>query len=206
MSLLEFPGFYHERRPSLAEQSWQFMASSDDWAPRVARFDLPPLIGDMIPASSWGVSLAKMARASSWKEMSDVCRDWSSSRCMLCGEKHAHLELHEVWSYEPPALGSLTGLQTLSSITLLCRRCHETQHLGLAAIQGNLARALARVCYLWGFSNKESCDLYEILLNRWQWRSTLKWEVQIPQKWLDAIPLRKGFEVNGAGVVKPLAA
>ena len=175
--------------PSAAALAWAPLDDQDFWRPGVCLWPESPLVGDWIPRSSWGLSLARIATASSWKSLLEARRLATSGRCELCGDLQERLELHEVWRF-------LDDRQELSDIYALCRSCHQTQHMGLAQAQGNLLWVFRQLRRLWGFPPADAEDLYEQLRLRWERHSLTHWKVVVHPAWLDHIKLRRGYRLD----------
>lgn len=111
----------------------------DKVLPFAARQIIVPVLGDLIPATSWGSSLANLLTVHSWDALRQRTFVKTGFRCETCGTDQ-DLECHELWEYHEPLPEYLAqescGVQQLIRLMALCSDCHETHHLGLANSRG----------------------------------------------------------------------
>ncbi|MEJ0061654.1 MAG: hypothetical protein WDO70_04960 [Alphaproteobacteria bacterium] len=120
----------------------------NDFLPFVARRMIVPILGELIPITSWGSSLANLLTKTTWNDLRRQTFSKTGFRCEICGTADK-LECHELWEYYEPlpdfvAKGAC-GLQRLVRMMALCDECHETQHLGLANVKGRLSIVQDRI-------------------------------------------------------------
>ncbi len=140
--------------------------------PRAAQLYVEPTVIDLIPASSWGASLANMLVPASWKKIRDqVCA--LAGGCTECGYTD-RLECHEIWSYN-----SINGIQKLEGFMSLCSLCHETQHLGLAAVRNRGEGAVQRLKSINRLRDNEVGKFVEDIFSRFEDRSKIAWTLDI---------------------------
>lgn len=101
--------------------------------------DMPAIRPDLIPATSWGSSLANLLTKPSWDSIRIPMIRWAAG-CQICFEKPTRpLECHEVWAYSmppPEAPQGTVGIQRLMALAVLCTDCHSMFHLGRARLNG----------------------------------------------------------------------
>lgn len=140
--------------------------------PRMARRSIVPEIVDLIPASAWFASLANMLTSSAWARLRDpvIARDGG---CQECGARSG-LEAHESWSYD-----AALRRQMLSGIRCLCFKCHETQHLGRANVNGKFDVVFDRLCRMNRLRPEERHSFQTAIFERWKERSLVEWELDL---------------------------
>lgn len=148
------------------------------------------LVGDLIPGSSWGSSLANLLTKSAWDSLRFPVIEKNSGVCEFCGEYVGRsLEIHEVWSYSDLANeDDLSGLddeklffgkQTLDGLVGVCSRCHQCFHYGLADLNGYGQAVKKRLAVINGWSSEQTDEYIDVLfqrheiLNRQHWRLDL---------------------------------
>lgn len=134
------------------------------------------VIGDLIPRTSWGASLANLLSKTSWDKLRHPLIDQCGRACQLCGDGTLRsYDVHEIWSYQMPtpqeikqayAQGSLAfGVQTLEGLMMLCPKCHACFHLGLANAKGRLGTVLSRLKVLNNWTGQQ-LGLYHLAAGR----------------------------------------
>jgi hypothetical protein len=143
------------------------LSALDPLLPFAARQTITPVLGDLIPATSWGSSLANLLTKASWDELRQRAFRKTGFRCETCGTDK-NLECHELWEYHEPLPEYLEknacGLQRLIRLMALCADCHETHHLGLANLRGRGEQVSDRIraCNRWTTDELEQyCALLE---------------------------------------------
>jgi hypothetical protein len=108
----------------------------------------PVIRPDLIPATSWGSSLANLLTRPSWDSIRHPTIRWAGG-CQLCpAGQRPSLECHEVWAYSmppPDAPEGTVGVQRLLAIAVLCRDCHAMFHLGYAPTIGTFQAVKQRL-------------------------------------------------------------
>jgi hypothetical protein len=141
------------------------------------------IVGDLIPSSSWGSSLAGMLTRESWDSLRKLFLNANNYICELCGQKSGTLDLHEIWGYEFPPdnewelrdKSNVFGIQKLEGFFTVCRDCHRCFHLGKANVDGVYQATLKRLMALncWG---KSTMDRYcTILDERYSYTNQISW-------------------------------
>jgi hypothetical protein len=114
------------------------------------------VVGDLIPSTSWGSSLANLLTKQSWDCLRIPLIQKNHSVCELCGKSFNTLDVHEVWNYEFPPENeweqrnesTVFGTQKLAGLMAICRDCHRCFHLGMAKVDGVLEPTLKRLAAL----------------------------------------------------------
>lgn len=113
------------------------------------------VLGDLIPVTSFGSSLANLLTRASWDKLRHPLIEANHNICQCCGQWRKSLDVHEIWGYDfPPeediAKGEANaqsdddvitvciGLQRLEGLMGLCKDCHACFHVGRANVHGNL--------------------------------------------------------------------
>ena len=145
-------------------------------------------VGDLIPSTSWGSSLAQLLTKKSWDGYRLPLIAANHAICQLCGAApNRSLDVHEVWSYSYPSEDLMArrkkeiifGVQTLEGLMGLCHECHECFHLGYANKIGRLPIALDRLAALNGWSKDQVLEYYEFIFKRWHFNSEFFWALDI---------------------------
>jgi len=153
---------------------------------------------NLIPSSSWGRSIANLARGwVGWGEerlrvepaLTERFREvWrlirerelrrAEWRCEICGAR-GRLEVHELWDYDEEEC-----VQRLKGYVVLCSPCHEVHHLGRSLATGRLEAAIdhmVRVNRAKGFnvSPHEVNKFIEEAFKEWRLRSQKAWRIDV---------------------------
>ena len=91
---------------------------------------------ELVPDGCWHSNLRAVLSASAWNAVRREVYARAGGKCGICGRSGVRLEAHEQWEYDEKR-----GVQRLTGIVALCRRCHETAHIGLAQLRGRGAAA-----------------------------------------------------------------
>lgn len=158
-----------------ASSKW---AELDPYLPHVAKRVIKPLLGDMIPSSSWGSSLANLLTKTSWDELRATTFIQYGNRCEICGSS-SDLECHEYWEYHEPIIEGHFGIQRLVRLMALCSDCHDVHHLGLMNVQGRLKWALDRLGAINRWTESEIKDYYRFVGGRFERRSEYPWALDL---------------------------
>jgi len=157
-------------------------AALNDCLPFVARQTIVPILGDPIPQTSWGSSLANLLTKTCWDKLRERTFALTGFRCEICGS-NKNLECHELWEYHEPlpeyAAKHACGVQRLIRLIGLCSACHETHHLGLAQMRGRLDFVRERITAYNRWSEKEFDQYFEFLIDRYERRSGYSWVLDV---------------------------
>lgn len=148
------------------------------------------VVGDMIPMTSWGSSLANLLTKTSWDQLRHPLIDDHNRVCELCGQKQTTLDVHEVWSYfitespkdairAPRPSGRPFGIQRLDRLMGLCKACHACFHLGKANVDGHLVVTLERLRLLNRWSKTDIDTYYAQLGKRWSLLNRFDWVLDL---------------------------
>lgn len=96
----------------------------------------PPMRADVLPPRVCGSNVRGIARESEWDRIRLAVSARAGKLCEICGDqshgpfgKVQHPDCHEIWRFEMRD-GIVT--QVLAGLIALCKRCHNTQHIGRA--------------------------------------------------------------------------
>lgn len=162
--------------------------------------------GDLIPATSWGSSLANLLTKTNWQAFRLKVIERNSGVCECCGKLvGSSLEAHEIWSYSDLAtddelkeLGdseAVFGTQTLMGFLGLCAECHICYHLGLADLKGVLDQSLERIAIINGWSDEAVDGYYQELFARHEILSRHYWalNLSIVSDYVDGLVIAKSW-------------
>jgi len=164
------------------------------------------VIGDLIPSTSWGSSLANLLTKKSWDGLRLPLIQKNHAVCELCGQSFGNLDVHEIWSYAFPQEhewvqreeNSVFGTQKLDGLMAICHDCHRCFHLGKAKADGVLEPTLKRLAALNLWTQKTIdayCDKLDeryALTNEIFWMLDLSW-VKHPE---GGITIRRPWKVH----------
>jgi len=88
-----------------------------------------PLEIEMIPPSTWGISLAQKLPRPIWDSIRREVYQSSGHSCSLCKAINTQLHCHEIWSFNESK-----GVQTLTGLQCLCQDCHNIKHWGRTSV------------------------------------------------------------------------
>lgn len=149
------------------------------FTPFIAKPDIIPMQMDIIPATSWGASLANLLTTASWQSIRGPIVDRYGRLCEICGEKQHHIECHERWEYFTPKSESVPGIQRLGGLFSVCQACHEMFHLGKAEMQARTEIVLDRLSMVNRWSFAETQSFYEWSVELWEMRSNIYWVLDL---------------------------
>ena len=81
---------------------------------------------EMVPRSSWYVSLHRLMPDRAWDKLRKEVHERNGSKCQHCGSS-LKLQCHELWKYD-----GKTHTQKLAGLGTICNMCHHATHFGLA--------------------------------------------------------------------------
>jgi hypothetical protein len=109
---------------------------------------MAPVLPDLLPATSWGSSLANLLTKTSWDALRLPAIKAAGHACQLCNVRTGILECHEIWAYSlppPTAPEGALGVQRLLGLAALCRSCHALFHMDYARMTGSFDAVNARL-------------------------------------------------------------
>lgn len=140
-------------------------------------------LGDLIPYTSWGSSLSNMLTRDSWNALRVPLIRGHCNVCELCGIRLNSLEVHELWSFEPPKKvpkGMMAfGIQRLDRLLALCPDCHRCFHLGRETSKGTIETTLLRLGGINNWSPTEVKAYSDELFRRWEQNSKINWVLDL---------------------------
>jgi hypothetical protein len=178
--------FYNGTPIASIASTFQFGAEIDflalkDCLPFVARQIIVPILGDLIPDTSWGSSLANLPTAGCWDKLRQRTFALTGFRCEICRSNH-NLECHELWEYHEPlpeyAEKHACSVQRLIRLIGLCSACHETHHPGSAQVRGRFEFVRERITAYNRWSEEEFQRYFEFLIGRYERRSNCAWVLE----------------------------
>jgi hypothetical protein len=161
---------------------------------RTPKTDAPALlsarkvvVGDLIPYTSWGSSLANLLTRESWNKLRRPLISAHNNVCELCGSRLNSLDVHEVWSYTFPKATQKRkqetqtpfGIQTLEGLMAICNDCHRCFHLGRELSMGTLDETLQRLSALNNWATHEINHYYDTIAKRWELTSQINWHLDL---------------------------
>lgn len=154
----------------------------NSYLPFVAKQIIVPILGDLIPLSSFGSNLSNLLTRVSWEELRQEIFKKTAFHCEICGTSQ-HLECHELWEYHEPLPEYYDkggcGVQRLIRLMCLCRLCHETHHLGLASIKGRSGVVGDRIRAYNRWSKAEFFDYCDFINERSDRRTDYNWVLDV---------------------------
>lgn len=144
------------------------------------------VVGDLIPHTSWGASLANLLTKSSWDKLRHPLIEASGNACQLCGNGTLRsYDVHEIWSYQMPSPQEVEqarqgqslalGVQTLEGLLVLCTKCHACFHLGGANAQNRLSSVLSRLRIINNWSASQLGLYKRLVFQRWEHHNQVPW-------------------------------
>lgn len=155
------------------------------YLPQILRSGAVPILGDLIPETSWGSSLANLLTKRCWDGLRLAHFAAVGGACEMCGARDP-LQGHELWSYfEPQATAPIAegcmrfGVQRLERLIAVCEACHATHHLGKAGLDGRLDEALERLAGINRWDDRDVEEYYAFVAERWKRRSDFGWILDV---------------------------
>ncbi|MGA1836396.1 hypothetical protein VD659_05625 [Herbiconiux sp. 11R-BC] len=104
---------------------------------------------DALPTNVFGSNVRGIARESEWDRIRLAVSARAGKRCQICGgesfgpkRRVQHPDCHEIWRFELREGGVV---QVLAGLIALCKKCHNTQHVGRALDLEEVKEALVEV-------------------------------------------------------------
>lgn len=177
----------------------------DKYLPFSAKKTIVPIVGDLIPNTSWGASLYNMLTKSAWDKIRQRAFAATAGRCEICGSS-SELECHEVWEYHEPIKSlnipvgcTVFGVQKLVRLMPVCEDCHLTHHLGFANVSGRLDDALSRIKAFNRFSDGEMKEYYKFVASRHAKRSEYGWALDLSILRDEILVVQNKWRLDGDG-------
>lgn len=146
---------------------------------------------ELIPATTWGKSLAHLARqkGSGFRSIWDKIRERELGRadrkCEICKTSASSLICHEKWQFD-----DAQSVQRLIGYEVTCRECSNILHLGRAS-EDKVLWEKAKVHFAKVTRMEENVldDVLDQAMKEWTQRSKHNWSIDISHE-----PLAFGFE------------
>lgn len=145
---------------------------------------------DRLPGSVWGSNLRAVLPASRWVSLSRATAKRAGRVCEVCGKESAYgdgtrnPDCHELWSFD---VSGDRAVQRLSGVVALCGACHETQHSGLADLNGRSEAVIYTLMRVNGWSDAEArADVAESV-EEYRRLSAFDWDLDLAllQGWVE---------------------
>lgn len=161
---------------------WPFAgehSSMEEWLPLIyLQKSTPPYIYPiLVPKNLWGINLRNLLPREQWDKIrKDIYKKYAY-RCSVCGCKGQKwpVECDEMWTYDTDQQRPWRGTVIFSGLVALCPGCHQAKHFGKACVDGEENLAIARMCYLNGWSNEQVYQQAYEANSLWKERSEMEW-------------------------------
>lgn len=140
------------------------------------------LTADWLPSGVWGSNLRVILPRPRWEELSRRTAERAGRLCEVCrqpsryGHKTRNPDCHEIWSFND-AGGA--AVQRLVGVVALCGACHETQHSGLAEVNGRGEFVVETLMRVNDWSSDEAEADIEDSVKRWGRLTTVDWALDL---------------------------
>lgn len=134
---------------------------------------------ELVPASSFFNNLRAILTKSQWDVLRKKVYKLANYKCEICGgvgKKHP-VECHEKWEYD-----DTTRVQKLVGLYALCPDCHSVKHIGFAALNNKLDKAIKHFTKINNLSDKEAATYIQNAFVIWEERSKHEWDLDL--SWL----------------------
>jgi len=134
------------------------------------------LIPELIPSTSWFENARKHFEKD-WPALKKICYQKAGYRCEICrGKGPTHpIEAHEYWVYDDDK-----NIQKMERLWGLCPACHRVKHAGLwGSVKGRWDLIVPHMMKVNGISQEEAVVLLESHFAVYNYRSQIKWEVDM---------------------------
>ena len=151
----------------------------------VARFDI-----QLVPATSWGKSLANLARQGEgfrrvWETIRQRELERAGYKCEICGDSGKVMPCHEKWCYD-----EASHVQKLVGYAITCRDCSNVLHMGRASTNPELWKvAIAHFTKVTGLTKRDFERAFRQAMDEWARRSRHRWHIDVSHELL-----ARGFE------------
>jgi hypothetical protein len=150
------------------------------------------LFVDLIPKSCWFTNVRYCVDKEDWDKIRKIVYKRAGYICECCKvnciESKIPIEAHERWNYDYD-----TKIQKLVRIIALCKKCHQSTHLGFAKINGKEKEALEHLKLVRNFDLEQLREHVDVSYAIWSEKNQHSWNLD-----LDLITL------NGYNIVKPV--
>jgi hypothetical protein len=172
------------------------------------RSTMPPIRPDLIPATSWGSSLANLLTPASWDALRQPVFAAQGRACQICGRKASAMECHEIWAYSLPPQpddpeSTYWGVQRLIGLAALCNADHEFFHMGFANIRGRGTEGAERLRLINRWTPAEYHQFQQQQRQVWKVRSTRHWvmDVSLVANSKAPLTLTSCWQLNNEGIL-----
>lgn len=148
------------------------------------------VVGDMIPPTSWGASLANLLTKPCWDRIRHPLIESVGCVCSICGLPQRTLDIHERWAYYFPVnemekVGEqqkgqiIFGIQRLEGFHPVCSSCHRCFHIGLANVNGELSEVKAILKAVNQWSDREVERYIRVVSERARYADQIHWALDV---------------------------
>lgn len=134
---------------------------------------------ELVPASSFFNNLRAILTKLQWDKVRKKAYKLANYKCEICGgvgPKHP-VECHEKWEYD-----DTSRIQRLVGLYALCPDCHSVKHIGFAALNNKLDKAIKHFVKVNGISEEDALLYIQNTFFIWEQRSKYEWDLDI--SWL----------------------
>lgn len=137
---------------------------------------------DRLPGSVWGSNLRAILPTSRWVALSRRTAERAGRVCEVCdqpsyyGEGTRNPDCHEIWQFDAVAS---RPTQRLGGVIALCGACHETQHSGLAELNGRWEPVIATLCRVNRWHRADAEADIERSRERYRELSSTEWDLDL---------------------------
>lgn len=140
------------------------------------------LAADRLPSGVWGSNLRVILPRPRWEELSRRTAERARRLCEVCGqpsyygEKTRNPDCHEIWAFDD---SDGVAAQRLVGVVGLCGACHETQHSGLAEVNGRGGFVVETLKRVNGWNDDEAAADVEESVKRWGRLTRIDWDLDL---------------------------
>lgn len=134
---------------------------------------------ELVPASSFYNNLRALLTKAQWDVLRKKAYKLANYKCEICGgigKKHP-VECHEKWDYD-----DISHIQKLVGLHALCPSCHEVKHLGFAALNNKMDKAIKHFVKVNQVTQAEANSYVQNVFEIWEQRSKYEWQLDL--SWL----------------------
>lgn len=150
----------------------------------------PPGIGpgrlypDLLPENVWGSNLRGILSRAEWDRLRIPVCESAGNVCEVCGRpgfdpstgRRRRPDCHELWSFE---IRGDRFVQRLDRLIALDADCHRAQHIGLAAVKGEIHLVRRRLAEVNGWEAERSQAAIEEAIASFRYRSSFRWDLDL---------------------------
>ena len=175
--------WYAPRSGMSALAPWAALSELPELLPGEDRAFGSGLFCDLVPSSCWFSNLRTAISPRDWDRVRRMIYRRAGYRCEACGagrdpDARRWLEAHERWTYLRLQPGARL-VQRLVRLVCLCTSCHRATHFGHAQVTGQEHEALAHLCHVNGWTERQAWEHVDAAAAKWRARSAHVWELDL---------------------------